>query len=548
MARLAIYLRRSSPGEENKNYSLGNQQDDIEKWPEYRQHAVVKTYSDPGGKSYTLNRPIFQRLMADAKAGLFDLVAVGKWDRFSRMQDQQAVAIYQLQQYGVKVVSVTEPVPDGPMGTLVRGNYAFASELELYNIRERTTNGKRKRVQTGKLPPKPYPLYGYLFADWATKERYLIDQETAPVVERIYRYLLGGMTMLRIARELDAAHIPTPRAVLAMRGQLPKNWAIIEQWSASTIHRILTHPAYCGRLVGWGIQTTTAERIHKVTGAVEVKRVQLARTEDDPDRVVFDESVCPAIVSVATWQAAQEQLARNKQQAPRRLRDPEAVLLRNGFAICGVCGRPLQGSWHEPSKSWRYTCKKKHVSRYTDALDKLVWDWVVFQFSNPDVIRKKYQQWLAERDTGTSMERDRLVALTTARDVAEKRRKNYMRLAGDEDDVAQAEEYRLLAKEAAASARDLSDQIEQLNVILSQQEQQQALIEALVAATEMKSANLANANFNDKRQVLYYFQVKVIVHRATDEQPFEIEWELDNQHARWLPEEGQEAVFDFTRG
>jgi len=48
------------------------------------------------------------------------------------MQDQQAVAIYQLQQYGVKVVSVTEPVPDGPMGTLVRGNYAFASELELY--------------------------------------------------------------------------------------------------------------------------------------------------------------------------------------------------------------------------------------------------------------------------------------------------------------------------------------------------------------------------------------------------------------------------------
>jgi len=67
LARLAIYLRRSSPGEENKNYSLGNQQDDIEKWPEYRQHAVVKTYSDPGGKSYTLNRPIFQRLMADAK-------------------------------------------------------------------------------------------------------------------------------------------------------------------------------------------------------------------------------------------------------------------------------------------------------------------------------------------------------------------------------------------------------------------------------------------------------------------------------------------------
>jgi DNA invertase Pin-like site-specific DNA recombinase len=546
MARLAVYLRRSSPGEENKNYSISNQQDDIEKWPEYHHHTLVQTYSDPGGKSYTLNRPVFQRLMTDAKAGLFDLVVVGKWDRFSRMQDQQAVAIYQLQQYRVKVVSATEPIPDGPMGTRVRGNFAFASEQELYNIRERTTNGKRKRVHTGKLPPKPYPLYGYLFADWATKERYIIDPETAPVVERIYHYLLDGMTMLRIARELDAAQIPTPRAVLALRGQLPKNWGVIEKWSASTIHRILTHPAYCGRLVGWGIQTTTTERIHKVTGEVEVKRVQLARPEDDPDRIVFDESVCPAIVSVATWQAAQDQLARNKQQAPRRLRDPEAILLRNGFALCGVCGRSLQGSWHEPSKFWRYTCKKKHVSRYTHDLDKIVWDWVVFKFSNPDVIRKKYQQWLAERDTRTSMERDRLVALSTAYDVAEKRRKNYMRLAGDEDDIAQAEEYRLLAKEAAESARDLSDQTEQLNVLLSQQEQQQALMEALVSATERKSANLANANFNYKRQLLYYFQVKITVHHATDDPPYDIRWELDNQYVRKFEEEEKGPNLDFT--
>jgi site-specific DNA recombinase len=529
MARLAIYLRRSSPGEENKNYSLSNQQDDIEKWPEYRQHTVFNTYTDPGGKSYTLNRPVFQQLLSDAKAGRFDIVVVGKWDRFSRMQDQLPVAIFQLQQYGVKVVAATEPVPDGPMGNLIRNNYAYASEQELHSIRERTLNGRRKRVHTGKLPPKPYPLYGYLFADWATKGRYIIDPETAPVVERIYRYHLDGMTILRIARELDAAQIPTPRAILAARGQLPKNWAIIEKWSASTIHRILTHPAYCGRLVGWGIQTTTTERIHRVTGETQVKRVQVTRLVDDPERVVFDESVCPAIVSRPAWQAVQDQLARNKEQAPRRLRDPEAVLLRNGFAICGICGHSLQGSWHKPSNSWRYTCKKKHVSRYTHDLDKIVWDWVLLQFSSPDVVRKKYQQWLAERDTGTGMERDRLAALTTTLGVADKRRKNYMRLAGDEDDIAQAEEYRLLAKEAAESVRNLSDQIEQLNAVLSQQEQQQALIASVISATEQKSEKLANANFNDKRQILYYFQVKVTVFRATDEHPYDVEWELDNQ-------------------
>jgi site-specific DNA recombinase len=165
MARVAEYLRRSSLGEEDKNYSIENQHDDVVRWIQSLGHTIAKTYSDPGGKSYTLNRPVFQRMMADARNRHFDIVVVGRWDRFSRNQDQQAVAVYQLLQYGVKVISATQPTPDGPIGTLVRNNFAFAAELELYNIRERTTAGKRKRVHRGLLPPMAYPRYGYLFAD-----------------------------------------------------------------------------------------------------------------------------------------------------------------------------------------------------------------------------------------------------------------------------------------------------------------------------------------------------------------------------------------------
>src|SRR5258708_19606728 len=194
MARLAEYLRRSSPGEEDKNYSIENQHDDVVRWNAQLGHVLARSYTDPGGKSDTLNRPIFQQMMADAKAGLFDIVVVGRWDRFSRNQDQQAVAIYQLQQYGVNVVSATQPTPDGPIGTLIRNNYAFAAELELYNIRERTTGGRRKRVQKGLLPPMPYPRYGYLFAD-ETKGRYIPDPETEWVVRHIFDLALSGLTL-----------------------------------------------------------------------------------------------------------------------------------------------------------------------------------------------------------------------------------------------------------------------------------------------------------------------------------------------------------------
>ena len=128
MATFAIYLRRSSPGDEDKNYSIEVQERDIrERWPEFSQHTLVERYSDPGGKSYTITRPVLQSVMQAAKARKFDILVVGRFDRFSRVQEQQAVAIYQLKQYGVQVVSATEPVPDGPIGTLIRSNYAFAA-------------------------------------------------------------------------------------------------------------------------------------------------------------------------------------------------------------------------------------------------------------------------------------------------------------------------------------------------------------------------------------------------------------------------------------
>jgi DNA invertase Pin-like site-specific DNA recombinase len=126
MARLALYLRRSDLGEENKNYSIEDQRVYLtQEWQEFHHHKLVAEYCDPGGKSYTLSRPAFNRMMEDARARKFDLVAVWMYDRFSRMQDQQSVAIYQLRQYGVEVVSATQPIPDGPVGTLIRNSYAF---------------------------------------------------------------------------------------------------------------------------------------------------------------------------------------------------------------------------------------------------------------------------------------------------------------------------------------------------------------------------------------------------------------------------------------
>jgi hypothetical protein len=62
-----------------------------------------------------------------------------------------------------------EPVPVGPVVDFFRSSYAFAAEVELLNIRLRTTNGKKARIHDGKLLTGSNPLYGYLWTNTDTK-------------------------------------------------------------------------------------------------------------------------------------------------------------------------------------------------------------------------------------------------------------------------------------------------------------------------------------------------------------------------------------------
>src|SRR5690348_1415445 len=116
MGRAAIYLRRSEKGEEDKNSSIETQRSETTAQAEKNGHTVIEEYSDPGGRSMTLNRPVLNRLMLDAKLGKFDVVLVWKWDRFSRELAQATVAIAQLKSYDIEVKSVHEQVPDDAIG------------------------------------------------------------------------------------------------------------------------------------------------------------------------------------------------------------------------------------------------------------------------------------------------------------------------------------------------------------------------------------------------------------------------------------------------
>lgn len=558
MARLAEYLRRSSLGEEDKNYSIENQHDDVVRWIAKQGHTIVKTYSDPGGKSYTLNRPVFQQMMAEAKAGLFDVVVVGRWDRFSRIQDQQAVAIYQLGRYGVNVVSATQAVPDGPMGTLVRNNYAFAAELELYNIRERTMAGRKARCRRGKLLPAPFPLYGYVWADPDEphgKSRYIPDTQSpdgiashaaTQVVVTIFDLVLHGMTLRQIAKKLTEEEVLTPYQLQAARGKLPRGKVPTSAWHVSSLKRILTNPAYIGRQVAWQVDTQLVSIQDELTGAVTERVRKLKRPEDHPDRIVFDEEACPALVTEDIFTAVQTVLKDHRKKAFRNMHNPEAALLRNGFAICGYCGRNMLAYQATQNRRYRYSCSRrtdpsgqrevcegKAFSMDCEALDVLVWNWIIHSFEHPDVVRAKFEHWKAEEAAGRSIEYDRLATLDTLIKNAQRRRENYLRSEGEAADGETWAEYHELVLKAAKQIREYTEERDQLWGVLSHMASFDKRVDELVEMGKVARDHLRDANFEDKRAVLQAFGVKVRVWKGNR---FDVSWRFDELHELWVKE------------
>ena len=465
MARLALYLRRSDPGEENKNYSIEDQRNYLtQEWPEFAQHELVAEYSDPGGKSYTLNRPVLMRLMEAARAREFDLLAVWKYDRLSRVQDQQAVTCYQLDQYGVKVVSATEPIADGATGTLMRNLYAFGAEQMLYRIREGTYRGKKARVKAGKLPGAGVPLYGYEWKD-DTKGAYVVDEQIAWVIRRIFAQVLAGYTLRYVSEHLTADGVPTPSAYHLSRGwRTPQSGRPAPKWSHATVHNVLANPAYSGRYVGFRTQKQTVMQVHPVTGENMPVDRYVIRDEDHPDRVVFGADVCPPIVSEADFDAVRVILAQNKANSARNIHRVEGALLRNGFARCGYCGSPMSAIWAtDRGEKYLYRCSRANgerancpigkFTRLADDMDAMMWRAVIAVFERPDVVRAKYEEYKADKAQGLTIEQDRFQILQTMLQEAEKKRRLNTSLASNEEDDDQRAEYQRIGTEAARSIK-----------------------------------------------------------------------------------------------
>ncbi|WP_039944451.1 recombinase family protein [Thermicanus aegyptius] len=371
--KVAIYARVSSEDQQERG-TIGNQTEFAQKYCDLHQLDVLHWYLDDGisGTIPLEEREEGKKLLEDAKAGKIDLLLIYRLDRLGRSARIILNAVYDLEQNGVKIRSMTEPFDTGdPSGRFLLTILAGVADLERETILERMWLGANRAARSGKWLGGIVP-YGYRvnkdgFIE--VNEDFLpgFDMSEADVIRLIYR-LVGeqGMSTIKLADYLNALGIPPSYVKDArMVTQGKRKVATSGIWLPGRIRNMIVNTTYKG--------------IHYYGKRTNKKRELIKRE-------------VPAIVSEELWQKAQDALKQNQIEA---MRNSKRKYLLRGLIKCGVCGLTYHGSVFGKELKAFYLCggktsyhgpfKEKCVSKNVPAewVEELVWNDCVNFIRNP---------------------------------------------------------------------------------------------------------------------------------------------------------------------
>lgn len=308
------YVRVSTKRQAEHETSLNEQHAGIGRAASERGYGIVETYVEAGRSGTTDRRPALQRMIADACAQpkRYDAVFVYNFSRFFRDEYECEGYRRKLEKAGVKLISATQDVGEGPHARLIRSIFtsldAASSEINAEQVKVVMTANAEAGFHNGSAPPLGYRTYVAERRGKKDKKKLEIHPGERSLVELIFRlYLEGDGT----SEPLGIAKIVK---WLRERGYTHRS----QKFHTGLIHAILTRETYAGRHY-YGCRNS--------------------RTGEARPREEWIEVKVPAILSEERFQAVQQRLkARNPHiAAPRSHTSP---VLLSGIGRCGCTGCP----------------------------------------------------------------------------------------------------------------------------------------------------------------------------------------------------------------
>ncbi|MEK7095637.1 MAG: recombinase family protein [Patescibacteria group bacterium] len=209
MKKAYVYIRVSSE-EQVSNYSLENQEEYCRKEATSKGYEVVKVFREEGISAKTLNRPKIIALLEECRKNKKEISAmyIYKIDRISRDTFDFLAVKKKLGEYGIRILSVTEPTEDNPTGEFLETLLAASAKLDNATKGLRSRDGMRKHLEDGWANGKA-PV-GYVNVTREEKQIIEPDPEQFELVKKAWREMaIGAYSLEAIAVYMDKIGIKT---------------------------------------------------------------------------------------------------------------------------------------------------------------------------------------------------------------------------------------------------------------------------------------------------------------------------------------------------
>lgn len=344
------YLRLSNEeAAEGESSSIKNQRMIIQDYCERNEILLVRVFIDDGWSGGNFDRPAFQEMIALLEQGKANIVITKDLSRLGRdMREASYYAEQYFPEHGIRYLTVADNFDTEQENVMAPFQFAM-NEVYL-----RDGSRKVKEVLKAKREKGLYCAcapYGYV-KDPRNKNRLVPDEETAPIIRRIFEAAANGDSSRKIAMELNRDGIMPPlKYKVLYKGNFSEDGAAraSDLWNYTTVKRILKNPVYLGHtLLGKSRKVSV-----KSKKKLNVPKDQWAVTENTHEPIITQE-----VFDLAQFNLGKGTFDfRQYDHVRRSIFSGIAFCAQCGHALCS-CGTVYKG---EREKYWYLSCNRHRL-------------------------------------------------------------------------------------------------------------------------------------------------------------------------------------------
>lgn len=322
---VVIYARYSSHSQTEQ--SIEGQIAVCTEYAKRNNYTIVGEYIDRALTGTNDNRPQFKQMIEDSNKKYFQGVLVYQLDRFARNRYDSATYKNKLKKNNVRVFSAKENISDDASGVLMESVLEGMAEYYSVELSQKVKRGMLINAQKCLYNGSAIPLGLKIGKD----KKYKIDNNTAPIIQKIFDMYANGYIMADIINYLNERNIKTSKG---------------NDFNKNSIRRILENEKYIGTYT---------------YGDIKI------------------ENGIPKIINKKLFDKVQEQLKKNK-KTPARAKAKTNYLLTTKL-FCGTCKEMMVGvsgtsktgkthNYYSCNGKKKKSCNRKNVQK--DFIENLI--------------------------------------------------------------------------------------------------------------------------------------------------------------------------------